>query len=153
MLMARNRVPDDALRVEDGAVDARSRVMRRAAVRVCEHHAAVTAAKAAAHHLFERDVAGAAVRVREGAPIGRSLGQSRLFPPMMIHLISSGETSGELDTMLERAAVHQERELDSILQSVVGLLGPVMILVMGGMVLLIVLAMLMPIFQLNELVR
>jgi general secretion pathway protein F len=95
----------------------------------------------------------AAVRVREGAPIGRSLGQSRLFPPMMIHLISSGETSGELDTMLERAAVHQERELDSILQSVVGLLGPVMILVMGGMVLLIVLAMLMPIFQLNELVR
>jgi general secretion pathway protein F len=55
--------------------------------------------------------------------------------------------------MLERAAVHQERELDSILQGVVGLLGPVMILVMGGMVLLIVLAMLMPIFQLNELVR
>ena len=64
------------------------------------------------------------MRVREGAPIGRSLGQSRLFPPMMIHLISSGETSGELDTMLERAAVHQERELDSILQGVVGLLGP-----------------------------
>jgi general secretion pathway protein F len=54
---------------------------------------------------------------------------------------------------LASAAVHQERELDSILQSVVGLLGPVMILVMGGMVLLIVLAMLMPIFQLNELVR
>ncbi len=95
----------------------------------------------------------AAVRVREGAAIGRSLGQSRLFPPMMIHLISSGETSGELDTMLERAAVHQERELDSILQAVVGLLGPVMILVMGGMVLMIVLAMLMPIFQLNDLVR
>jgi general secretion pathway protein F len=95
----------------------------------------------------------AAVRVREGGAIGRALGQSRLFPPMMIHLISSGETSGELDTMLERAAVHQERELDSILQGVVGLLGPVMILVMGGMVLLIVLAMLMPIFQLNELVR
>jgi general secretion pathway protein F len=83
----------------------------------------------------------------------RSLGHTRLFPPMLIHLISSGETSGELDTMLERAAVHQERELDSILQGVVGLPGPVMILVMGGMVLLIVLAILMPIFQLNELVR
>jgi general secretion pathway protein F len=95
----------------------------------------------------------AAVRVREGAPIGRSLGQSRLFPPMMIHLISSGETSGELDTMLERAAQHQERELDSVLQAMVGLLGPLMILVMGGLVLLIVLAMLMPIFQLNELVK
>lgn len=98
-------------------------------------------------------VEDAAVRVREGAPIGRSLGTSRVFPPMMIHLISSGETSGELDTMLERAAVHQERELDSILQAVVGLLGPLMILVMGGLVLLIVLAMLLPIFELNQLVR
>jgi general secretion pathway protein F len=90
-------------------------------------------------------VEDAAVRVREGAPIGRSLGVSRLFPPMMIHLISSGESSGELDTMLERAAVHQERELDSILQAVVGLLGPIMILVMGGLV------MLLPIFELNQL--
>jgi len=95
----------------------------------------------------------AAVRVREGAPIGRSLAASRVFPPMMIHLISSGETSGELDTMLERAAVHQERELDSILQAVVGLLGPLMILVMGGLVLVIVLAMLLPIFELNQLVK
>jgi len=94
-----------------------------------------------------------AVRVREGAPIGRSLAASRIFPPMMIHLISSGETSGELDTMLERAAVHQERELDAILQAVVGLLGPLMIPIMGGMVLVIVLAMLLPIFELNQLVR
>ena len=98
-------------------------------------------------------VADAAVRVREGAPIGRSLGVSKLFPPMMIHLISSGESSGELDTMLERSAVHQERELDAILQAVVSLLGPLMILVMGGLVLLIVLAMLLPIFELNQLVR
>lgn len=98
-------------------------------------------------------VADAAVRVREGAPIGRSLAQSRLFPPMMIHLISSGESSGELDTMLERAAQHQERELDSVLQALVGLLGPIMILVMGGLVLVIVLAMLLPIFELNQLVR
>lgn len=98
-------------------------------------------------------VSEAAVRVREGAPIGKSLGQSRLFPPMMIHLISSGESSGELDTMLERAAQHQERELDSVLQAVVGLLGPLMILFMGAMVLVIVLAMLLPIFQLNDLVK
>jgi general secretion pathway protein F len=95
-------------------------------------------------------VADAAVRVREGAPIGKSLAKSRLFPPMMIHLISSGESSGE---MLERAAQHQERELDSLLQALVGLLGPLMIIVMGGLVLLIVLAMLMPIFELNQLVR
>ena len=98
-------------------------------------------------------VADAAVRVREGAPIGRSLGVSKLFPPMMIHLISSGESSGELDTMLERSAVHQERELDSILQALVSLLGPLMILIMGGLVLLIVLAMLLPIFELNQLVK
>jgi general secretion pathway protein F len=95
----------------------------------------------------------AAVRVREGAAIGRSLAASRVFPPMMIHLISSGESSGELDVMLERAAQHQERELDAILQAVVGLLGPLMILLMGGLVLLIVLAMLLPIFELNQLVR
>ena len=57
-------------------------------------------------------VAEAAARVREGAPIGRSLAVSRLFPPMTIHLISSGESSGELDSMLERAAISQERELD-----------------------------------------
>jgi general secretion pathway protein F len=72
---------------------------------------------------------------------------------MMIHLISSGESSGELDTMLDRAAIHQERELDSILQGVVGLLGPLMILLMGGLVLVIVLAMLLPIFELNQLVK
>ena len=98
-------------------------------------------------------VEDAAVRVREGAAIGRSLAGSRVFPPMMIHLISSGESSGELDVMLERAAQHQERELDAILQAVVGLLGPLMILLMGGLVLLIVLAMLLPIFELNQLVR
>ena len=94
----------------------------------------------------------AATRVREGAPIGKSLGASKIFPPMMIHLIASGETSGELETMLDRAAANQEREMDSILGAVVGLLGPLMILVMGGLVLLIVLAMLLPIFQLNELI-
>jgi general secretion pathway protein F len=97
-------------------------------------------------------VQAAAARVREGAPIGRSLGASKLFPPMMIHLISSGETSGDIETMLDRAATNQEREMDSILGAVVGLLGPLMILVMGGLVLLIVLAMLLPIFQLNQLI-
>jgi len=94
----------------------------------------------------------AAARVREGASIARSLGASRMFPPMMIHLIASGETSGDLETMLDRAATNQEREMDSILSTVVGLLGPLMILVMGGLVLLIVLAMLLPIFQLNDLI-
>jgi general secretion pathway protein F len=94
----------------------------------------------------------AASRVREGAAIGRSLAATKMFPPMMIHLISSGETSGDLETMLDRAATNQEREMDAILGTFVGLLGPLMILVMGGFVLLIVLAMLLPIFQLNQLI-
>jgi len=98
-------------------------------------------------------VAAAAQRVREGAPIGRSLQTSRLFPPMTVHLISSGEASGELDTLLERAAINQERELDSMIGAVVGLLGPLLIVVMGLFVMGIVFAMLMPIFQMNTLIR
>jgi general secretion pathway protein F len=98
-------------------------------------------------------VTAAAQRVREGAPIGRSLQTSRLFPPMTVHLISSGESSGELDSLLERAAANQERELDSMMGALVGLLGPLLIIVMGLFVLGIVFAMLMPIFQMNTLIR
>jgi general secretion pathway protein F len=97
-------------------------------------------------------VQDAAVRVREGAPIARSIGASKLFPPMLVHLIASGETSGELEAMLERAADNQERELDGVVNAAVGILGPVMILLMGGFVFVIVIALLLPIFQLNQLV-
>ena len=95
----------------------------------------------------------AAERVREGAPIGRSLAVSKLFPPMTVHLISSGESSGELDAMLEQAAVSQERELDAIMAAMVGLLGPLLIVVMGLFVMGIVFAMLLPIFKLDDLVH
>ncbi len=98
-------------------------------------------------------VAQATARVREGAPIGRSLAASRLFPPMTIHLISSGESSGELDTMLQRAAESQERELDGLLTAMVSLLGPLLIVGMGVFVIGIVFAMLLPIFQMNDLIR
>jgi general secretion pathway protein F len=98
-------------------------------------------------------VAAAAERVREGAPIGRSLAVGKLFPPMTVHLISSGESSGRLEEMLERAASNQERELDGLLTALVGLLGPLLIVGMGVFVLLIVFAMLMPIFEMNTLVR
>jgi general secretion pathway protein F len=101
-----------------------------------------------------RDAVGqAAARVREGAPIGRSLAASRLFPPMTIHLISSGESSGELQAMLERAALNQERELDGLLAALVGLLGPLLIIGMGLFVMGIVFAMLLPIFEMNQLIR
>jgi general secretion pathway protein F len=95
----------------------------------------------------------AAARVREGAPIGRSLAVSKLFPPMTIHLISSGESSGELESMLERAAISQERELDGLLAGMVGLLGPMLIVGMGGFVMAIVFAMLLPIFEMNQLIK
>jgi general secretion pathway protein F len=98
-------------------------------------------------------VADAAARVREGAPIGRSLAMSRMFPPMTIHLISSGESSGQLESMLERAAISQERELDGLLGAIVGLLGPVLIVVMGLFVMGIVFAMLLPIFEINQLIH
>ena len=98
-------------------------------------------------------VTEAAARVREGAPIGRSLGMSRMFPPMTIHLISSGESSGELESMLERAAISQERELDSLLAGMVGLLGPMLIVFMGLFVMGIVFAMLLPIFEMNQLIK
>jgi len=98
-------------------------------------------------------VADAAARVREGAPIGRSLATSKLFPPMTVHLISSGESSGELDSMLEQAAVSQERELDGILAAMMGLLGPLLIVIMGLFVMGIVFAMLLPIFKMNDLIH
>ncbi|MFI4913746.1 MAG: type II secretion system inner membrane protein GspF [Steroidobacterales bacterium] len=98
-------------------------------------------------------VTEAAQRVREGAPIGRSLSLSRLFPPMTIHLISSGESSGELQAMLERAAINQERELEGLLSALVGLLGPLLIVAMGLFVMGIVFAMLLPIFEMNTLIH
>src|SRR6202034_4041116 len=98
-------------------------------------------------------VTEATSRVREGAPIARSLAASRLFPPMTVHLISSGESSGELQTMLERAALNQERELEALLAALMGLLGPLLIVVMGLFVMGIVFAMLLPIFEINYWIR
>ena len=95
----------------------------------------------------------ATARVREGAPIGRSLAQSRLFPPMTIHLISSGESSGTLENMLERAALNQERELEGLVTALTGLLGPLLIVFMGLFVMAIVFAMLLPIFEMNTLIH
>lgn len=96
-------------------------------------------------------VEDAGVRVREGAAIGRSLAQSKLFPPMSIRLISSGEASGELDDMLDRAATHQEDEMDNLLGTLLNILEPALIVVMGLIVLAIVMAILLPIFQINQL--
>ena len=98
-------------------------------------------------------VTAATARVREGAPIGRSLAASRLFPPMTIHLVSSGEASGRLENMLERAAINQERELEGLVTALTGLLGPLLIVAMGLFVMGIVFAMLLPIFAMNSLIH
>ncbi|MCC7330031.1 MAG: type II secretion system inner membrane protein GspF [Gammaproteobacteria bacterium] len=94
----------------------------------------------------------AAARIREGAPIGRSLGASGHFPPICIHLISSGEASGELEAMLARAAANQEKEVDGLITALMGLMEPALIVTMGVIVLMIVLAILLPIFQINQLI-
>ena len=98
-------------------------------------------------------VRDAAVQVREGASLSRSLEKSGHFPPIMLHLIASGESSGRLSPMLEKAATHQERELNSTIATFLGLFQPLVVFIMGGMVLFIVLAILMPMLELNSLIR
>jgi len=95
----------------------------------------------------------AAVRVREGAGISSSLGASKLFPPMMIHLIASGETGGRLEEMLDRSATNQEREVNGLIAMLLGILQPLLIVLMGAVVMTIVLAILLPIFEINNLIR
>jgi general secretion pathway protein F len=98
-------------------------------------------------------VTEATLRVREGATISKSLAASKLFPPMMIHLISSGEAGGRLEEMLSRAAAGQEREVDGLIAALLGILQPLLIVIMGAIVLTIVLAILLPIFEINNLIR
>jgi general secretion pathway protein F len=90
-------------------------------------------------------------RVREGAGLAASLAQSRLFPPVTLRLIGNGERAGRLAAMLDQAADHEATLLESRLATFVAVLGPAMILLVGVMVLAIVLAILLPIFELNTL--
>ena len=92
-------------------------------------------------------------RVREGVPLSRALGSSQLFPPVLVHLVASGEATGELATMLERAAQSQTSEVERKALWLTSLLEPLLILFMGLVVLLIVLAVMMPIIEVNQLVR
>ncbi|MGJ8670727.1 MAG: type II secretion system inner membrane protein GspF [Oceanococcus sp.] len=98
-------------------------------------------------------ISDAAVKVREGAPIHRSLAAEKLFPPITLSLIANGEASGQLDEMLERAAHNQELEVDTIISAIMGVLGPALIMMMAGIVLTIVLAIMLPIFDMNQLVQ
>ena len=97
-------------------------------------------------------VAEAATRVSEGASLRAALQQTKLFPPMMLHMIASGEKSGELEQMLERAANNQDREFESMVNVSLKLLEPAMIASMAVIVLFIVMAILQPIMAMNKAV-
>ena len=95
----------------------------------------------------------ASAAVREGVSLARALSAQKHFPPMLIHMIRAGEITGELPAMLERAANSQQADLERRTLTIAGLLEPMLILAMGVVVLLIVLAVLMPIIEINQLVR
>lgn len=98
-------------------------------------------------------VEAASQQVSEGSSLSSTLENSGYFNPMLINLIASGEATGQLEQMLERAAMNQERELETTMAMLMGLLEPLLIVAMGGVVLIIVLAILLPVLDLNQLVK
>ncbi|MFG0773983.1 type II secretion system inner membrane protein GspF [Vibrio plantisponsor] len=103
------------------------------------------------NHYAKQQVTIAADKVREGISLRRALTESKLFPPMMLHMIASGEQSGELESMLTRAADNQDANFESTVNIALGIFTPALIAVMAGMVLFIVMATLMPILEMNDL--
>ena len=102
---------------------------------------------------MRKAVLEASTKVREGTSLSRALENSGQFPPMLLHMIASGEGSGRLGYMLDKASNYLERELDSAISSAVGLLPPAVTLLMGGAVLCIVLGILLPIMAMNTMVQ
>ncbi|UPQ88049.1 type II secretion system inner membrane protein GspF [Vibrio sinaloensis] len=103
------------------------------------------------NHYVKQQVLVATENVREGASLRRALEQTKLFPPMMLHMIASGEQSGELESMLTRAADNQDASFESTVNIALGIFTPVLIALMAGLVLFIVMATLMPILEMNNL--
>ena len=110
------------------------------------------AAEAVQNRLIREALDAAAVQVRAGAPLSRALARDARFPPIAARLIANGERAGRLDSMLDEAADQLERELDTVASVAMAGLGPVVILLVGGLVLFIVLAILLPIFAMNQLI-
>ncbi len=103
--------------------------------------------------VLRRALDTAAGEVREGIGLSRAIGRSGYFPPLFTQMVASGEQSGNLDRMLDKSATALEREMEARIAVLVGLFEPLMILFMGAVVLTIVLAILLPIFDLNQLIR
>ncbi|MDR0480810.1 MAG: type II secretion system inner membrane protein GspF [Gallionellaceae bacterium] len=102
---------------------------------------------------MRRAIEEASGKVREGVALSRALAASGLFPPVLVHLIASGESSGTLDRMLDRAAAQQEQEIGNYTSILTALLEPLLILVMGGVVMIIVLAILLPVIEMNQMIK
>ncbi len=111
-----------------------------------------SSAEVVSNQVIRKGLERAAEDVQQGASLSRSLARSKLFPPLLTQMVASGEASGRLDAMLEKAATSLEREAEARISVVVSLFEPLMILFMGTVVLIIVMAILMPIFDLNQLV-
>lgn len=90
-------------------------------------------------------------KVSEGGTLSRALAEAGYFQPMMIHMIASGESSGNLDEMLSRTARNQEQNLKDLITTVMGLLEPLMLVIMGGVVMMIVLSVVLPLTQMNAM--
>ena len=101
--------------------------------------------------VLKKDLEKATEEVAQGVAIGRALDRGGNFPPLLVHMVTSGENSGRLDHMLDKAATATENEMQTRVAMMVSLLGPVMILVMGGLVFTIVMAILLPIFNIQDL--
>lgn len=102
--------------------------------------------------VIQKGIMNAADRVREGGSLYRSLDQFDFFPPMMIQMIASGENSGDLDKMLQRAAQNQDREMVGLISTVVSLFEPLVMVFMGITVMVIVMAVMLPIFNMSNVV-
>ena len=89
-------------------------------------------------------------QVKEGTALHKALKQAGYFTPMFVHLVASGEAGGNLGEMLLYASEYQEKEVEGLIKNVLTLFEPIMILVMGAVVLFIVLAILLPIFDLDQ---
>jgi general secretion pathway protein F len=105
------------------------------------------------HSIFAQAIASARESVTEGASLSQPLKQSGIFPPIVIHMIASGEQSGELEDMLAKVAEIYEEEADTLASTLMSLLEPVLILGMALVVAFIVISILLPLLEINQIVR
>jgi len=112
----------------------------------------LTAAKATVSNLVLADAVGAVgISIQEGTSLSQAMRRTGLFPPMVVYMSAIGESTGRLDLMLTKAAEHLEREFETVTTAAIGLLEPLIVVVMGAVVAMIILAILLPILQLNSI--